>query len=54
MSGGALDLNLATRPLRNRRLFAAAVRVLAGLAVAAAALAVFAFLEYGGEASRES
>jgi Tfp pilus assembly protein PilN len=52
MRSAALDLNLATRPLRNRRLFAAAVRGLAGLAVAAAALAAFSLLKYGGEATR--
>jgi len=47
-----LNLNLATRPLRNRRLYNAAVRVLAGFVVVLASLAVFAVVKYGGEASR--
>ncbi len=48
----ALNLNLATRPLRNRRLFTTAVRVLAGLFVLLAGLAAFALLKYGGEGAR--
>jgi len=52
MNGPALNLNLATRPLRNRRLYAAAARGLAGLFVVLAGLAAFAILKYGGEASR--
>lgn len=47
-----LNLNLATRPLRNRRLYATAIRVLTGLLVALAGLSVFIILKYGGEASR--
>jgi len=52
MERPVLNLNLATRPLRNRRLYNAAVRVLAGLVVLLAGLAVFAAVKYGGEASR--
>lgn len=52
MNGPALALNLATRPLRNRRLYAAVSRALVGLFVVLAGLAVFAVLKYGGEASR--
>ncbi|RPJ01018.1 MAG: hypothetical protein EHM31_01675 [Candidatus Aminicenantes bacterium] len=52
MERPALNLNLATRPLRNRRLYNAAVRVLAGLVVILAGLGVFAVVKYGGEASR--
>lgn len=52
MNGAALNLNLATRPLRNRRLYATAGRVLAGLFVVAAGLVAFAVLKYGGEAAR--
>lgn len=48
----ALNLNLATRPLRNRRLYAAAVRVLVALVILLAGLAAFVILKYGGEASR--
>jgi Tfp pilus assembly protein PilN len=50
--GTPLNLNLATRPLRNRRLYTAAVRVLAVLLVGLAGLAVFVVLKFGGEASR--
>ena len=52
MERSALNLNLATRPLRNRRLYQAAVRVLAGLIIVAAGLAAFVVVKYGGEASR--
>jgi Tfp pilus assembly protein PilN len=52
MNGPALNLNLATRPLRNRRLYAAAVRTLAGLLVVLAALGAFVVVKYGGETSR--
>ncbi len=52
MNNPALNLNLATRPLRNRRLFAAASRGLAALFLIMAGLATFAILKYGGEASR--
>ena len=51
-NGTALNLNLATRPLRNRRLYSAVVRTLVVLLVASAALAAFAIVKYGGEASR--
>ena len=52
MTGPALNLNLATRPLRNRRLYMAAARALVALFVVLAGLAMFALLKYGGEASR--
>jgi len=52
MNGTALDLNLATRPLRNRRMYAAAVRALAGLLIVLAGLAAFVVLKYGGETSK--
>ncbi len=52
MNGPMLNLNLATRPLRNRRLYVAAARVLVALAVVLAGLATFAIVKYGGEASR--
>jgi hypothetical protein len=42
MERPALNLNLATRPLRNRRLYNAAVRALAGFVVVLAALAASA------------
>ncbi len=51
-NGPALNLNLATRPLRNRRLYAAAVRVLIALVILLAGLAALVLLKYGGEASR--
>jgi Tfp pilus assembly protein PilN len=51
-NGSILNLNLATRPLRNRRLYGTAVRLFAGLLVVLAGLTVFAILKYGGEASR--
>jgi Tfp pilus assembly protein PilN len=47
-----LDLNLATRPLRNRRLYTTLVRVLAGLIIVLAGLALFAVVKYGGQAGR--
>ena len=52
MTEPALNLNLATRPLRNRRLYAAAVRVLGALIVVLAGLSVFVVLKYGGETAR--
>jgi Tfp pilus assembly protein PilN len=52
MNDPALNLNLATRPLRNRRLYQAVSRGLVALIVVLAALAAFAILKYGGEASR--
>jgi Tfp pilus assembly protein PilN len=51
-NGVALNLNLATRPLRNRRLYTAVVRALALLLVVLAGLAAFVVLKYGGQASR--
>lgn len=48
----ALNLNVATRPLRNRRLYAAAVRVLAGGLVLSAGLAAFTMLKFGGDSAR--
>lgn len=47
-----LDLNLATRPLRNRRLFKALVSAFVLIIVALAGLTAFVLLKYGGEASR--
>ncbi len=52
MERPALNLNLATRPLRNRRLYQTVVRALIGLVVILAGLAVFSVVKYGGEASR--
>jgi hypothetical protein len=52
MNEPALNLNLATRPLRNRRLFATAVRTLVGLLVLLAGLGAFAVVKYGGGISR--
>jgi Tfp pilus assembly protein PilN len=48
----ALNLNLATRPLRNRRLYKTAVWALAGLMALCAGLSVFVFLKYGGQDRR--
>ncbi len=47
-----LDLNLATRPLRNRRLFKTVTTAFVLLIAVLAGLTVFALLKYGGEASR--
>ncbi len=47
-----LNLNLATRPLRNRRLFKAAVAVLLLVFTVFAGLIAYVWLKYGGEASR--
>jgi len=47
-----LNLNLATRPRRNRRLYAALARALGFLLVVLAALSVFVVLKYGGESAR--
>lgn len=47
-----LNLNLATRPLRNRRLFKVVVAVLALVFAVFAALTAFVWLKYGGAASR--
>jgi Tfp pilus assembly protein PilN len=47
-----LDLNLATRPLRNRRLFKVVASVLVLVCAVFAALTAFVWLKYGGEASR--
>ena len=52
MNGPVLNLNLATRPLRNRRLYAAASRASVALFFVLAGLAAFAVLKYGGETSR--
>jgi|PlaIllAssembly_1097288.scaffolds.fasta_scaffold45931_3 Tfp pilus assembly protein PilN len=48
----ALNLNLATRPLRNRRLYKTIVWILAGLMAVCALLGAYVFLKYGGEARR--
>lgn len=47
-----LNLNLATRPLRNTRLYAVAVRALLGALAVLAGLTAFAVVKYGGEAAR--
>jgi Tfp pilus assembly protein PilN len=47
-----LNLNLATRPRRNRRLYAGLCRGLAALLVVLAALAAFVVLKFGGESAR--
>jgi hypothetical protein len=47
-----LDLNLATRPLRNRRLYKALAGGLVLLIAVLAGLSAFVFLKYGGEAGR--
>jgi Tfp pilus assembly protein PilN len=52
MPGPPLNLNLATRPLRNRRLYYAAVWGLSILSVVLAGLGAFVVLKYGGEISR--
>jgi hypothetical protein len=52
MTTPALNLNLATRPLRNRRLYHVLLRGLVALLAALAGLAVFVVLKYGGEAGR--
>jgi hypothetical protein len=52
MKDPVLNLNLATRPLRNRRLYHAALRLLAVVIIALAGLAGFAVVKYGGESSR--
>ncbi|MCX6568348.1 MAG: hypothetical protein NT147_04785 [Candidatus Aminicenantes bacterium] len=48
----ALNLNLATKPRRNRRLYAALVRTLGFLLAVLAALSVLVVLKYGGESAR--
>ena len=48
----ALNLNLATKPRRNRRLYAALARALGVLLAVLAALSVFVVLKYGGESAR--
>jgi Tfp pilus assembly protein PilN len=48
----ALNLNLATKPLRNRRLFTAAVRALVAIIALLVGLSVFVVLKYGGQAAR--
>jgi Tfp pilus assembly protein PilN len=52
MKDAVLNLNLATRPLRNRRLYHAALRALVVGLIALAGLAAFAVVKYGGESSR--
>jgi hypothetical protein len=52
MTEPALNLNLAARPLRNRRLFLAAARALVVLTVGLAAVAALAVVKYGGEGAR--
>ncbi len=52
MNPPLLDLNLATRPLRNRRLFKAVARALVLLIVLLAGLSAFVMLKFGGQASR--
>jgi Tfp pilus assembly protein PilN len=47
-----LDLNLATRPLRNRRLYKALVYGLVLVIAVLVGLSAFVFLKYGGEAGR--
>jgi hypothetical protein len=47
-----LNLNLATRPRRNRRLYLVVSRGLAALLVVLAALAAFVVLRFGGESAR--
>ncbi len=47
-----LNLNLATKPRRNRRLYAALVRALGFLLAVLAALSVLVVLKYGGESAR--
>jgi Tfp pilus assembly protein PilN len=48
----ALNLNLATKPRRNRRFFAASARALGLLLAALVAMSVFVVLKYGGESAR--
>ncbi|HPW17921.1 MAG TPA: hypothetical protein PLP83_06025 [Candidatus Aminicenantes bacterium] len=47
-----LDLNLATRPLRNRRLYKTVARALIGLMAVSAGLGVFVVMKDGGEDRR--
>ncbi len=47
-----LNLNLATRPLRNRRFFKTAIWGLAGLIAVLAGLSAFVLLKYGGRDRR--
>jgi len=47
-----LNLNLATKPRRNRRLFAALARTFGFLLVVLAALSVVVVVKYGGESAR--
>jgi Tfp pilus assembly protein PilN len=51
-SGPRLNLNLATRPLRNRRLYLAAVRTLSIAVIVLAALSAFVALKDGRTLSR--
>jgi Tfp pilus assembly protein PilN len=52
MTEPVLNLNLAARPLRNRRLYLAALRALAFGLIALTGLAAFVVVKYGGESSR--
>ncbi len=47
-----LDLNLATKPRRNRRLYAALIRGLIFFLAVLAALTAFVVVKYGGESAR--
>jgi Tfp pilus assembly protein PilN len=47
-----LNLNLATKPRRNLRLYAALTRALGFLLAVLAALSVYVVLKYGGESAR--
>jgi Tfp pilus assembly protein PilN len=51
-NGSALNLNLATRPLRNRRLYLVAVRALGGAVIVLAGLSAFVALKDGRALSR--
>jgi hypothetical protein len=52
MTAPALNLNLATRPLRNRRLYHVFLRGLVALLAVLAGLTAFVILKYGGETRR--
>jgi hypothetical protein len=52
MTTPALNLNLATRPLRNRRLFKLLVWSLVGLMTLCVGLGAYVFVKYGGQARR--
>ncbi len=52
MNGPVLNLNVATRPLRNRRLYLAAARGLGGLVIVLAVLSAFLILKDGRALAR--